>query len=323
MRTVAFERYSKQIIWGAFTATVYLLILALEAVGLIGEYLMINIKLAGIFIILGTSLNLINGFTGQFSLGHAGFMAVGAYVGAICTVKFNLPFPVALIAGSLAAAGIGFLIGLPTLRLRGDYLAIATLGFGEIIRVMFLNWAYVGGAHGFVITRRYTSFAWLAAMVVLTVLVLRNWINSAHGRACIAVREDEIAASAMGINTTVYKVAAFTIGAFFAGLAGVLYAHAFFIISPQSFGFLRSVETLIIVVLGGMGSLTGSVLAAVLLTFLSMVLAPWPYQRMIIYSLALILMMVFRPSGLMGSKEFDLPSLVLPKKEGERVGGAS
>ncbi|MGI6081594.1 MAG: branched-chain amino acid ABC transporter permease [Limnochordia bacterium] len=320
---MAFERYSKQVIWGAVIAAVYLLIIALQAAGIIDEYLMINIKLAGIFIILGTSLNLINGFTGQFSLGHAGFMSVGAYVGAICTVKFNLPFPIALIAGSLAAACIGFLIGLPTLRLRGDYLAIATLGFGEIIRVFFLNWAYVGGAHGFVVTRRYTSFTWLAAMVVVTVLVLRNWINSAHGRACIAVREDEIAATAMGINTTAYKVTAFTIGAFFAGLAGVLYAHAFFIISPQSFGFLRSVEVLIIVVLGGMGSLTGSVLAAVLLTFLSMILAPWPYQRMIIYSLALILMMVFRPSGLMGSKELDLPSLLMPKKEEERVGGAS
>jgi branched-chain amino acid transport system permease protein len=215
------------------------------------------------------------------------------------------------------------LIGLPTLRLRGDYLAIATLGLGEIIRVFFLNWAYVGGAHGLMIGRRYTTFTWLYASVVLSVLLLRNWIQSAHGRACIAVREDEIAASAMGINTTTYKVAAFTIGAFFAGLAGVLYAHAFFIISPQSFGFLRSVEVLIIVVLGGMGSLTGSVLAAILLTFLSMVLAPWPYQRMIVYSLSLILMMVFRPTGLMGTRELELPSWLVPRKEGQRVGGAS
>ncbi|MGI6611675.1 MAG: branched-chain amino acid ABC transporter permease [Limnochordia bacterium] len=297
--------------------------MGLQVLGVIDEYLMVNIKLAGVFIILGTSLNLINGFTGQFSLGHAGFMSVGAYVGAICTVKFDLPFPVALIIGALAAACIGLLIGLPTLRLRGDYLAIATLGLGEIIRVFFLNWAYVGGAHGLMIGRRYTTFTWLYASVVLSVLLLRNWIQSAHGRACIAVREDEIAASAMGINTTTYKVAAFTIGAFFAGLAGVLYAHAFFIISPQSFGFLRSVEVLIIVVLGGMGSLTGSVLAAILLTFLSMALAPWPYQRMIVYSLSLILMMVFRPTGLMGTRELELPSWLVPRKEGQRVGGAS
>jgi branched-chain amino acid transport system permease protein len=320
---VAFQRYSQQRTWAGLIVGLYLLVMGLQVLGVIDEYLMVNIKLAGVFIILGTSLNLINGFTGQFSLGHAGFMSVGAYVGAICTVKFDLPFPVALIIGALAAACIGLLIGLPTLRLRGDYLAIATLGLGEIIRVFFLNWAYVGGAHGLMIGRRYTTFTWLYASVVLSVLLLRNWIQSAHGRACIAVREDEIAASAMGINTTTYKVAAFTIGAFFAGLAGVLYAHAFFIISPQSFGFLRSVEVLIIVVLGGMGSLTGSVLAAILLTFLSMVLAPWPYQRMIVYSLSLILMMVFRPTGLMGTRELELPSWLVPRKEGQRVGGAS
>lgn len=320
---MAFQRYSQQLTWAGLIVGLYLLVMGLQVLGVIDEYLMVNIKLAGVFIILGTSLNLINGFTGQFSLGHAGFMSVGAYVGAICTVKFDLPFPVALIIGALAAACIGLLIGLPTLRLRGDYLAIATLGLGEIIRVFFLNWAYVGGAHGLMIGRRYTTFTWLYASVVLSVLLLRNWIQSAHGRACIAVREDEIAASAMGINTTTYKVAAFTIGAFFAGLAGVLYAHAFFIISPQSFGFLRSVEVLIIVVLGGMGSLTGSVLAAILLTFLSMVLAPWPYQRMIVYSLSLILMMVFRPTGLMGTRELELPSWLVPRKEGQRVGGAS
>lgn len=320
---MAFRRYSQQLAWAGLVVGLYLLVIGFQAIGVIDEYLMINIKLAGIFVILGASLNLINGFTGQFSLGHAGFMSVGAYAGAICTVKFDLPFLVALAVGSLVAGCIGLLIGLPTLRLRGDYLAIATLGFGEIIRVVFLNWAYVGGAHGFMINQRYTSFTWLYIFVVLTVLVLRNWVTSAHGRACIAVREDEIAASTMGINTTKYKVAAFTIGASLAGLAGVLYAHAFFIISPQSFGFLRSVEILVIVVLGGMGSLSGSVLAAVLLTFLSMALARWPYQRMIIYSLSLILMMVFRPTGLMGSKELELPSWLMPKKEGQRVGGAS
>jgi branched-chain amino acid transport system permease protein len=314
------RQLERQLPWVALTVGLYVVVIGLFKVGVIDDYIMLNVKLAAVFVILGVSLNLINGFTGQFSIGHAGFMAVGAYTGAVCTVNFGLPFPLALLIGSLVAAVVGVAIGLPTLRLRGDYLAIATLGFGEIIRVVFLNWDYVGGARGFVITNRYTTFTWLYAMVVLTIVLLRNWIQSAHGRACIAIREDEIAATAMGINTTLYKVAAFTLGAFFAGLAGVLYAHAFFIISPQSFGFLRSVEVLIIVVLGGLGSLTGSVLAAIGLTFLNMILAPWPYQRMIIYSVALILTMIFRPGGLMGTRELALPEWPVPKKEGRQVG---
>jgi branched-chain amino acid transport system permease protein len=314
------QQLSKQLPWILFTVGIYILIMGLQMLGIVDDYYMINIKMAGIYVILGVSLNLINGFTGQFSIGHAGFMSVGAYIGAFCTVNFHLPFPAALLIGATAAALVGLLIGLPTLRLRGDYLAIATLGFGEIIRVFFTNWEYSGGAKGFVVPSRATTFTWLYALIVLTILLIRNWIQSAHGRACIAIREDEIAASAMGINTTLYKVAAFTIGAFFAGLAGVLYAHAFYIISPQSFGFLKSVEVLIIVVLGGLGSMSGSVLAAIGLTFLNMILAPWPYQRMIIYSLALILVMIYRPGGLMGTREIQLPAWPLQKKGGQQVG---
>lgn len=314
------QRLERQLPWLALAVGVYIAIIGLQALGIIDSYFMLTIIQAGIYIILGVSLNLINGYTGQFSIGHAGFMAVGAYVGAICTVNFDVPFIGSLFIGSVTAAIIGLLIGLPTLRLRGDYLAIATLGFGEILRVFFINWQYIGGPRGFAVSERGTTFTWLYVMVVLTILILRNWLQSAHGRACIAIREDEIAASAMGINTTLYKVTAFTIGAFFAGLAGVLYAHTFYIVTPQSFGFLKSVEVLIIVVLGGLGSMSGSVFAAIGLTFLNMLLSPWPYLRMIIYSLALIAVMVYRPGGLMGTNEVQLPSWSLAKKEGHDLG---
>ncbi|HHW08400.1 MAG TPA: branched-chain amino acid ABC transporter permease [Firmicutes bacterium] len=312
----------RQLIWGAFVVLLYLLIIGLKALGIIDQYTTNNLVLAGIYVILGVSLNLINGFTGQFSIGHAGFMSIGAYFGAIATVKFGLPFALALLMGGLVAALAGMLIGLPTLRLRGDYLAIATLGFGEIIRVVFLNWEYVGGARGFSVPR-LTNFTWVYVIAVLTVVIIRNWVQSAHGRACIAVREDEVAASAMGINTTLYKVIAFSVGAAFAGIAGALYAHYFFLIAPHSFGFLRSVEVLIIVVLGGLGSISGSVIAAILLTGLSMLLANWPYPRLIIYSLTLIGIMIYRPGGLMGMREIALPISFIKKKGEERQLGAS
>ncbi len=319
------RRYQTNITWAGIAALIYLVVVAIRSLNIIGSFELSYIVQACMFIILGVSLNLINGFTGQFSIGHAGFMSIGAYFGAICTTKFGLPFPVALLVGSLVAALAGLVIGLPTLRLRGDYLAIVTLGFGEIIRVLFLNWEYVGGTKGLVGIPRYTNFTWVFCLMVLTVVIIRNWVQSAHGRACIAVREDEVAASAMGINTTYYKVAAFTIGAFFAGLAGVLYAHFFYVILPNSFGFLRSVEVLIIVVLGGLGSISGSVLAAVLLTGMNMMLADWPYPRGIIYSLALIGIMVFRPGGLMANRELALPFKrpALKTTEGGRQGGTA
>ncbi|WHX98622.1 branched-chain amino acid ABC transporter permease [Neobacillus sp. DY30] len=253
-------------------------------------------------IILAVSLHLVIGITGQFSIGHAGFLAIGAYVSAIITMKFELPFVLAIIIGAIVAAIAGLLVGIPTLRLRGDYLAIATLGFGEIIRIVFLNIEYVGGAAGMMVSNKTT---WTSAFVclVITILVISNFTNSRHGRACIAIRENEIAADAMGINTTFYKVAAFAIGSFFAGIAGGLFSHNFYIIQPTNFGFLKSFDILIFVVLGGLGSMSGSVIAAILLTIISTYLQQYPETRMIIYSIVLVVVMLYRPQGLMGTRE--------------------
>nr|WP_320147254.1 branched-chain amino acid ABC transporter permease [uncultured Anaeromusa sp.] len=275
-------------------------------VDFIGPFWELNLVLIGINIILASSLNLINGFTGQFSIGHAGFMAVGAYASAVLSVKFELPFLLAILGGAAGAGLLGFLIGLPTLRLKGDYLAIATLGLGEIIRICILNIQYVGGASGFMGIPRYTNFAWVFALTVVTLFIIKNLINSTHGRACIAIRENEIAAESMGVDTTRYKVIAFTIGAFFAGVAGALFSHYFYIAHPASFTFMKSFDILTIVVLGGLGSLTGSVTAAVLLTFVSAALAGYPEWRMVIYSLMLIILMIYRPQGLFGNKELSL-----------------
>ncbi|MGJ3192991.1 branched-chain amino acid ABC transporter permease [Peribacillus frigoritolerans] len=256
----------------------------------------------GINIILAASLHLIIGITGQFSIGHAGFLAVGAYASAVMTMKLEMPFYAGLIVGGLASALAGLIIGIPSLRLKGDYLAIATLGFGEIVRIMLLNIDYVGGASGMQVSH-LTTWPWVFASVIVTIIVIRNFTSSTHGRACISIREDETAADSMGINTTYYKVVAFAIGAFFAGIAGGLYAHNFYIIQPSNFGFLKSFDILILVVLGGLGSLSGAVLAAILLTVVTTFLQDYPETRMIIYSLVLIVMMLYRPQGLMGTKE--------------------
>ncbi|WP_347940004.1 branched-chain amino acid ABC transporter permease [Peribacillus simplex] len=279
--------------------------------GILNPFYINTLMFIGINIMLATSLHLIIGITGQFSIGHAGFLAVGAYASAVMTMKLELPFIIAILTGGVIAAVAGMVIGIPSLRLKGDYLAIATLGFGEIVRIVLLNIDYVGGASGMQVSH-LTTWPWVFACVMITVLVIRNFTNSTHGRACISVREDETAADAMGINTTYYKVAAFVIGAFFAGIAGSLYAHNFYIIQPSNFGFLKSFDILIFVVLGGLGSLSGSVLAAVLLTIVTTFLQDYPETRMIIYSLVLILMMIFRPQGLMGTRE--ITSLFKHKK---------
>lgn len=264
--------------------------------------------LACINIILVVSLNLINGFTGQFSLGHAGFLAIGAYLSASLTVFYGFPLGAALLLSGIAAALAGLLIGLPTLRLQGDYLAIATLGFGEIIRVIILNIPLVGGPRGFSGIPRKTSFGLTYLLAILTIFVIKNFINSAHGRACVSIRENEIVAEALGINTTYYKVAAFALGAFFAGVAGALFAHYMQFISPgqSQIGFLRSVDILIMVVLGGLGSLSGSVISAVFLTLLPEFLRGFAEYRMLIYPVILLLLMLFRPEGLMGGQELSL-----------------
>jgi branched-chain amino acid transport system permease protein len=272
----------------------------------INPYVLFILYDIGINIILAVSLNLINGYTGQFSLGHAGFMAVGAYTAAVITNQFGdlnafaagALFLGALLAGGLLAAVTGLLVGLPTLRLRGDYLAIVTLGFGEIIRVVFQNMEKVGAARGYSVMHGYTSFFWTFSMAAVTIYVVTALVHSTYGRGFIAVRDDEVAAEAMGINTTKYKVTAFVVGAFFAGIAGGLYAHSKQFITPGGFNFMESIAIVVMVILGGMGNTPGVILAAVLLTVLPEVLRPVAQYRMIIYSLLLIVLMLTRPQGL-------------------------
>jgi branched-chain amino acid transport system permease protein len=294
----------------------------------VNPYLQQIITLSGINIILAVSLNLINGFTGQFSIGHAGFMAVGAYLSAAFTYYLGrdgvaalhaagVPEGVAisgfllagLILGGIAAALGGLLVGLPSLRLRGDYLAIATLGFGEIIRVILLNIDAVGGARGFADIPPWSNLTWVFLWCAVTIGVAWNLVHSTHGRAFISVREDEIAAEALGIDTTRYKVVAFVLGAFFAGVAGGLFGHYLAYLHTNSFTFIKSIEVVIMVVLGGMGSITGSVLAAIVLTALPEILRPIREYRMVIYSLLLIVLMIARPQGLFGTRELDLTRL--------------
>ena len=310
----------KDLVMLVFGLVLYGILQTMISTKVIGSFWELNIILICVNIILSASLNLINGYTGQFSLGHAGFMAVGAYVGVVATVKFGLPLIVALILGAIAAGFLGFLIGLPTLRLRGDYLAIATLGLGEIIRIVIMNIDYVGGAAGFKGIPHLTNFTWVFMVMLVTLFFIKNFVNSSHGRACIAIRENEIAAEAMGVNTTKYKVMAFTLGAAFAGVAGGLFAHQFYLISPTSFTFLSSFNYLIMVVMGGMGSITGSIAGAFVVTFISAALASFPEARMIIYALALILMMFYRPQGLFGYME--LTNVGPIKKFLNKVSGA-
>jgi branched-chain amino acid transport system permease protein len=287
----------------------------------INPYYFSIIMYAGINVILAVSLNLINGFTGQFSMGHAGFMSVGAYSSAYFTTQVLALHPswlvspalsaviflVALLIGGLFAGLAGIVVGLPSLRLKGDYLAIVTLGFGEIIRVVLLNIDAVGGARGLAGIPALSNFAWVYGMGALTLFVIGRIIRSAQGRAFLSVREDEIAAEAMGVNTTRAKVRAFVIGAVFAGIAGGLFAHQLMYLNPQTFDFNRSFEIIIMVVLGGMGSITGSVVAAIFLTVLREALRPLQEFtkldfRMVIYSLMLIVLMLTRPNGLFGKK---------------------
>ncbi|MEI6465172.1 MAG: branched-chain amino acid ABC transporter permease [Verrucomicrobiota bacterium] len=268
----------------------------------------------GINVILAVSLNLVNGYTGQFSLGHAGFMSVGAYLAAAVSV-FLTPkligplasasafaqgaaFLGALIVGGLAAALAGLVVGVPSLRLKGDYLALVTLGFGEIIRVVFQNIEVLGGALGLNSIPPLTSIFWVLAFVAVTVFVVTCIVHSTYGRGFLATHDDEIASAAVGLNPTRYKIVAFVIGAFFAGIAGGLYGHFKLTITPTGFDFTKSIEIVVMVILGGMGNTVGVVLAAILLTLLPELLRPIAEFRMIIYSLLLIVLMLVRPQGL-------------------------
>lgn len=293
----------------------------LLTVGIINSFYEITIATICINIILAVSLNLVTGFTGQFSLGHAGFMSIGAYVCAIVNLQMNstVGFLIGTFAGALVAALVGILVGIPTLRLKGDYLAIATLGMAEIIRVVFLNMEITNGAAGLNGIPRFTNWLWLFVFTAGSIILINNFIKSSHGRACISIREDEIAAESMGINTTKYKVMAFAIGAFFAGIAGALYSSYFFFVKPDIFGFLRSIDILVIVVLGGMGSLTGSVIAAVVLAVISTLLQQLTAVRMIVYAALLVLIMIFRPQGIMGTREITDLLKFIPRKKDDRI----
>jgi branched-chain amino acid transport system permease protein len=261
----------------------------------------------GINIILAVSLNLINGHTGQFSLGHAGFMAVGGYSAAKFSLIFEsmvpdafkpLLFLVALGLGGLFAAIAGLGVGIPSLRLKGDYLAIVTLGFGEIIRVVVQNMEFVGAASGLKNIPKWTTLGWTFALAAVTIYAVASIVNSTYGRGFIAVSDDEVAASSMGINPVRYKVTAFVTGAFFAGIAGGLYAHHKQFLSPTGFDFLKSIDIVVMVILGGMGRTVGVIIAAVILTLLPEFLRQFSDYRMIIYSLLIIGLMMARPQGL-------------------------
>ncbi len=279
----------------------------------INPYYFQVIMYIGINIVLATSLNLINGYAGQFSLGHAGFMALGAYSAAVITTALRVAphdmsrfviLPGALLAGGCIAAAAGLLVGIPSLRLRGDYLAITTLGFGEIIRVVIQNLEFLGGARGFVGIPKLVNFFWVYGTVAVVIFVVSNLVNSTYGKGFLAVRDDEVAAQAMGINTTKYKVVAFVTGAFFAGIAGGLYANFVSYINPQQFSFIKSIEIVVMVIVGGMGSIVGVTLAAVILTVLPEALRGVAEYRMVLYSLLLVVIMISRPQGLFGKKIF-------------------
>ena len=337
--------FIKTIIFAAvFIATFYVLNAMMTSNGFFGtgidDYTARLLVLICINVILATSLNLINGFTGQFSIGHAGFMAVGAYASAFFSVTFgkslessvgflgetvavSITLLAALAVGAIVAGLMGVIVGIPSLRLKGDYLAIVTLGFAEIIRIVILNIDAVGGATGYLNLPGYANFFWIGIFTVITVLVIRNIVKSDTGRALISIREDELAAEAMGVNTTRYKVTAFVIGSAFAGIAGVLFAHNNKFLHPDTFQFIYSFEIIIMIVIGGMGSMTGAILGAIVVTILPEVLrklqeiqdgtfeplfgVDLPFNvgelRLVIFALILILTMIFRPQGILGTME--------------------
>lgn len=311
---------------------------------LLDKYMLRILNLAGIYIVLALSLNLINGFTGLFSLGHAGFMALGAYTSVLLTMpaetkamnffiepivpflaEVSIPFPIALLAGGCVAGLVAAIIGAPILRLRDDYLAIATLGLGEIIRIVFTNTqSLTNGALGLKGIENYTTLWWSWGVAILTILFMIFLIKSSYGRAFKAIREDEIAAESMGVHLFKHKMLAFVIGSFFAGVGGGLLAHLIGTIDPLMFRFILTFNILLIVVLGGIGSITGSVIGAVVVTFLleqmrfldqamtigSLEIPAIPGMRMVIFSLLLMLVILFYPKGLMGRKEFTWDGLL-------------
>jgi len=295
-------------------AAVFLVMNAMISGGVFSRYYVGIIQLTCINIMLAVSLNLVVGLLGQLALGHAGFVSIGAYTCSLFWLHSGLSpdiaMPLGLLLGGLMAALFGVLIGIPALRLRGDYLAIITLGFGEIIRVVINFLPFTGGAKGLRGIPNFITFPYVFIIMTLFICFIFTLIKSRHGRAILSIREDEIAAEASGIPTTFYKVFTFSLAAFMAGVAGGLLASYNRILVPSSFGFMKSIEIVVMVVLGGMGSITGSLIAAIVLTVLPEALRAFSDYRMVVYSLLLILMMLFRPEGLLGRKEFSLTLVI-------------
>lgn len=297
------------------SVALYFLITFLRSKKILNGYIVQVLMIAGINTIMTCSLNLINGFTGQFCIGHAGFMSLGAYGSAVITTlvfggKAHTPaamqpvvFILGLIVGGCVAAIIGALIGLPSLKLKGDYLAIVTLAFGEIVRAILRLIKPIGAARGMIGIPNYTNIGWIIFFVSVTMWLMRNLIYSPYGRAFIAIRDNEIAADTMGINTTKYKIMSFCIAAFVAGVAGGLYSHVLSFIQPDSFSFAKSSDFLVYLYAGGSGSMTGSLVGAVLLTVLPEVLRFLSDWRLAIYAVILVIVMLYRSEGLCGGWE--------------------
>jgi len=307
----------------------FLIIILLPFLG-IGDYILRIAIMAGIYIILASSLNLVTGIAGQVSLGHAAFYGIGAYTSALLSLKLGVSFWGAMVAAALVAGVMGFVIGLPSLRLKGGYLVITTLGFNEIVRLILINWdSLTRGPMGLpgipapsMFGRAFQSnvpyYYLILALAAITLFIIYSILNSRIGRNLLAIREDDVAAEAMGINPSRYKVTAFVIGAVLAGIAGSFYAHFVSYIDPQSFSFDESVTILSMVVLGGMGSMAGAILGAVLMVALPELLRFLVQYRMLIYGLVLVVMMLVRPMGILGKVPFDL-NFVLGAKRPDRT----
>jgi branched-chain amino acid transport system permease protein len=296
---------------GGLVAAAFLLSFVIPATGLLDQYVQLILMYIGINIILTVSLNLINGYMGEFSVGHAGFMAVGAYTASVISVRLFPAlwgpwlFPVAVAAGGLAAAVTGLLVAFPSFKTRGDYLAIVTLAFGMIVKSAIENIDALGGPRGFLGMERLTTLPWVFFWTVLSILAIRNLVYSRFGRGILSIREDEIAAELSTVDTRRVKMIAFVVSSFFAGVAGALFAHLLQFINPRVFDIIKSTDILIMVYLGGIGSLGGSIIGAVVYTVLLELLRPLGVWRMVLMPLVLVLLMIYRPKGIMGLREFS------------------
>ena len=307
--------------WLGLLVAGFILIQVLVLAGVLNLFYIQILEQIGINIILAVGLNLIVGFSGQFSLGHAGFMAIGAYAAAIIGSKSPTygAFFGAMLLGALISGAVALIVGIPTLRLKGDYLAVATLGVAEIIRIFIINGgSLTNGAAGILGIPNFTSWPMVYIFAVLTTIATLNFLRSPIGRTTLSVREDEIAAESVGVNTTKIKIIAFVFGAITASIAGSLQAGFIGSVVPKDYTFISSINILIIVVFGGLGSITGSIVAAIVLGILNMLLQDVASVRMIIYALALVLVMIFRPGGLLGTWELSLSRFFKKSKKEEQ-----